>query len=142
MKPAIAAYTLIEVVIAATILMVAVAAAGVLALATVTQEETNSRVSRCINLHEQAMRLYQLGLEPSEVNAILPVDPAVVGTPVFTTQNVVIPNLGTVQRADSTITFTTTPLPSDWAAGTWSSGESSATARRTNTMTAIRPALR
>ncbi|MGH8046396.1 MAG: prepilin-type N-terminal cleavage/methylation domain-containing protein [Chthoniobacterales bacterium] len=142
MKRHTSAFTLVEALVASAILMIAVSAAAVLALATLTQEETNARVARCTNLHEQAMRLFQIGLAPSTINAVLPADPAVTDMPVFSVQTVTIANLGTVERADSTITFATTPLSDDWQAGTWSSGESSGTARRSQTLTAIRPALR
>jgi type II secretory pathway pseudopilin PulG len=136
-----AAYTLIEVLVAAAILIIAVAAAAALALATVTQEEINARIARCLNLNEQAARLYQLGLDPSVIGAILPEDPAV-ASHVFTTQSLPIPNLGTVEQANITLTFRTTPLTSAWSAGSWTGGESSNTAQRTSTITAIRPSLR
>jgi len=141
MKRPDSAYTLIEVLIASAILMIAVSAAAALALATVAQEETNARIARCENLHEQAVRLYQLGLEPGVISAILPTDPAKISL-VFTTQPVSIPSLGTVERSDSALVYTTTPLPSEWTAGTWNAGESSDTARRTSSITAIRPSIR
>jgi len=125
MKRPTAAYTLIEVIVAAAILMIAVGAAAALALATVTQEETNGRIIRCLNLHEQAVRLYQLGLDPSVVSAVLPVDPAVVDL-IFTTENLLISDLGTVEQAGSTLTFLT----------------SDAGAERTSSITAIRPSIR
>lgn len=141
MKRPFAAYTLIEVLVASAILMIAVVAATALALATIAQEEMNARIARCLNLHEQAVRLYQLGLEPNVISAVLPPDPAVVSL-AFTIQNLPIPNLGTVEQADSTLIFTTTPLASEWEAQTWSSGESSNSARRTNSIIAIRPSIR
>lgn len=142
MKRRLAAYTLVEALVAAAVLLIAVSAAAVLGLATLTQEETNMRVARCLNLHEQAMRLYQLGLEPAVINALLPPDPAVTETPIFTTQTLSIPNLGDVERAESTITFSTTAASTDWQPGTWSSGENSDSALRTNTFTAVRPSIR
>jgi type II secretory pathway pseudopilin PulG len=142
MKRPDSAYTLVEALIAAAILMIAVSSAAVLALITIAQEETNVRISRCVNLHEQAMRLYQLGIAPNTVNALLPPDPAVIHMPVFTVQTVTIPNLGTVERADSTITFSTTPLAGDWSPGSWNMGESSDAAQRSQTLTAIRPSIR
>jgi len=135
------AYTLIEVLVAASILIIAVAAAAALALITVTREETNARIARCQNLHEQAARLYQLGLAPDTISAILPADPAVVSL-VFTPQSLTIANLGTVDRADTTLTFLTTPQAAAWTGGNWTSGESSASARRTSTLVVIRPSLR
>jgi hypothetical protein len=116
------------VLVAAAILMIAVTAAAALALATVTQEEINTRIARCINLHEQAARLYQLGLEPDTIRAILPVDPAVITNtpqPVFT--SVTPPNGLTVEQVTSTLTFTTSE-----ASGS----------QRTSTITAIRPSIR
>jgi type II secretory pathway pseudopilin PulG len=135
------AYTLIEVLVAAGVLLIAVSAAAALALATVTQEETSARVARCLDLHEQAARLYQLGLDPSTVTNILPVDPASVSL-VFTTQSLAIPNLGTVDQATTTLTYLTTPQAAAWTAGSWTGGESSTTGRRTSTLTVIRPSLR
>jgi Tfp pilus assembly protein PilV len=135
------AYTLIEVLVAAGVLLIAVSAAAALALATVAQEETSARVARCLNLHEQAARLYQLGLAPSTITSILPVDPAA-NSPVFTTQSLAIPNLGTVDQATTTLTFLTTPQAAAWTAGSWTGGESSTTGRRTSTLTVIRPSLR
>ena len=138
-----AAYTLIEVLVAAAILMIAVAAAAALALATVTQEEINARIARCLNLHEQAVRLYQLGLDANTITAILPEDPAVVSLdfPV-PAQPLSIPNLGTVDQVTSTLTFRTTPQSDAWTAGAWTGGESSNTAQRTSTIVAIRPYYR
>lgn len=98
------AYTLIEVVVASALLMIGVAAAATLAVVTVTQEETNARLRRCLNYHEQAVRLYQLGLDPSTATALLPPDPAVTSLE-FTTQATPVTGLGTVETATSTITF-------------------------------------
>jgi len=121
-------YTLIEVALAGAILMVALGAAASLALTTIKQEETAARVSRCLNLHEQAVRLYQLGLDPATISDILPADPAWVSLN-FSTQSVTITNLGTVEQATSTLTFVST-------------GTASGDAIRTNVVIAIRPSLR
>ncbi|HVE15846.1 MAG TPA: hypothetical protein VNB29_03875, partial [Chthoniobacterales bacterium] len=105
----------------------------------------NARIARCLNLHEQAARLYQLGLAPATVTAILPADPAAAPLDtnlVFNVQTSLITNLGTVERADTTLTYSTTPQAATWTAGTWTSGESSASARRTSTLVVIRPSLR
>ncbi|MDD5200610.1 MAG: prepilin-type N-terminal cleavage/methylation domain-containing protein [Terrimicrobiaceae bacterium] len=128
-----AAYSLIEVLVASAILMIAVSAAAALALATVAQEETNARIARCINLHEQAVRLYQLGLDGATIVAILPQDPAVTALPDFTQQGLQpVANLGTVQQSNTTLTFTT----SDAAAA---AGQP---ATRTSSILAIRPSIR
>lgn len=141
MKRPSAAYTLVEVLVAASILLIAAAAAAALALATLAQEEANARVARCTNLNEQAARLYQLGLAPDTITALLPPDPAVVSL-TFETQDVFIENLGTVQRADSTLVYTTAPLAGDWSPGTWTAGQDSAETLRTSQVTAFRPSIR
>lgn len=124
----LAGYTLLEVLVAAVIITIAVSAAAALALATIAQEEMNNRISRCLNLHEQAVRLYQLGLEPDTVAAILPPDPAVADNqPAFTTNSLAIDNLGTVEQAESTLEF-------------YPSADMDST--RTHTIIAIRPVLR
>lgn len=68
-------YTLIETLVAVSILLVGVAAAAQLSLAMRKQEEANANVARALNLAEQAHRLYQLGLGTGEVLALLPPDP-------------------------------------------------------------------
>lgn len=128
MKRTSAAYTIIEVLVAAAILMVAVCAAAAIALATVTQEEINARAARCLNLHEQAVRLYQLGLDPAIASAILPPDSSVVSL-AFTTQNLPIANLGTVERTECVLTFEASPSEAG--------GET-----RSNTLIGIRPSIR
>lgn len=45
-----------------------------MSMAMVTQEEMNHRIGRGLNIQECASRLYQLGLEPAEISAILPAD--------------------------------------------------------------------
>ena len=119
-------YTLLEVLVAAIILTIAISAAAALALATVSQEERNNQIARYLNFHEQAARLYQLGVEPSTITDILPPDPAIAGNQLtFSISSLAIPNLGTVQRAESTLEFST-------------DGEST----RTSTLIVIRPSLR
>lgn len=124
MKRPLAAYTLIEVLVAAALLMIGVAAAAALAVATITQEEINARVARCLNHHEQAARLYQLGLDPAAAVALLPPDPAVTSL-TFTAQSVLVPDLGTVEQATSTLVFSPT-----------------ATDSRTHEMVVVRPSIR
>ncbi len=70
-------YTLIETMIAVSILMVGVGAAAKLNLVMTKQEEANANVGRALNLLENTHRLYQLGLAPAEVIALLPEDPSV-----------------------------------------------------------------
>lgn len=65
-------YTLIEVLVASGILMVAVSAAASLSLSMSAQEEINFYTSRALNLQENYVRAYHLGLEPATIQAIMP----------------------------------------------------------------------
>ena len=66
------AYSLIEVLIAAAILVVGISAAAILANAILVQEESNGYSLRAFNAQEQAARLWQLGLSPATITNILP----------------------------------------------------------------------
>ena len=65
-------YSLIEVLIAAGILLTGIAAAAMMAHTMFLQTQDNGRVTRAINLQEQAATLWQLGLDPDTVTNILP----------------------------------------------------------------------
>lgn len=56
-------YTLVEVLIASSILAMGLAAAFRMSLAMGTQEEINHRMAMGLSLHENAARLYQLGID-------------------------------------------------------------------------------
>ena len=70
----LAAYTLVEVLVASGILVMGLAAACMLSLTMGAQEEMNHRIALGLSLQENAARLFQLGVSP----AILPSDPNVV----------------------------------------------------------------
>ncbi len=72
MKQRFAGYSLPEVLIAAGILMVALAASAILARTMLLQTEANLRVATALNTQEQAGVLYQLGLDLPAITNILP----------------------------------------------------------------------
>jgi prepilin-type N-terminal cleavage/methylation domain-containing protein len=74
MKACQRAYSLVEVLIAAAVVAIGVSAATVLVGGIMTQEEASAGFLRGINLQEQAVRLWQLGLEEDEIIALLPED--------------------------------------------------------------------
>lgn len=125
-------YTLVETLLAAGILMVGIAAAASLALTMVSQEEANARVARALNLQEQAARLYQLGLEPSEITAILPPEDTVTSVS-FSPSDVTVSGVGEVQMATCTIIFNSGAPITD---------PSSTTEARTNEVVLVRPTIR
>jgi hypothetical protein len=65
-------YSLIEVLIAAGILLTGITAAAMMAHTMFLQTLDNGRVTRAINLQEQAATLWQLGLDPDTITDILP----------------------------------------------------------------------
>ena len=71
------AYTLIEVLVAAGLLVFAIAAAASLAGSMLAQEESNARIARALNYQEQAGRLYHLGDAVTNITTKLPTEPAV-----------------------------------------------------------------
>jgi len=124
-------YTIIEVLVASAVLLIAIAAAAALALTMVAQEETNAHVARALNLQEQAGKLYQLGLNQDEVVAILPPEPNVVSL-TFNASSVAVSGVGTVETADCQLVFDS---------GT-SITEGTSSSLRTNDLVLVRPSTR
>jgi len=65
-------YSLIEVLVAAAILVIGITGAALLANSLLLQEESNGFSLRAYNAQEQAARLWQLGLLPATITNILP----------------------------------------------------------------------
>lgn len=135
--------------IGSAILMIGIAASCVLSLTMVTQEEGNVRASRALNVFENSMQLYQLGLSPAEVIAILPPDPAVVAL-TMTPNTSAVTGIGTPERIDARMEFTTmiNREPSNgtsivWTSGKWTGGANgTANNRFTDTIAVYRPSVR
>ena len=140
-------YTLIEIMAAMTIMFIGVAAAAVLSLTMASQEEINHRVSRALHLQEGAARLFQLGLSPTEIDAILPNDPAIrnsTSTAPYTKISFAVSSIsptgfGTFEEAVCTMNFGAAPNSGTWTAGTWTGGNN---ADRTRVVTVVRPTIR
>jgi len=67
-------YSIIEVLVAAGVIALAVGAGAVLARSSILQADSNARVARAANLHEQVATLYRLGYDLSVITNILPED--------------------------------------------------------------------
>lgn len=118
-----AGYSLIEVLVAASILTMGVAAAAKLSLIMVTQEEISQRVSVTLAHQETAMRLYQLGLEPTEIVTLLPDEPHA-GSLTFSLTGVTTvggAGIAPIQFADTTMVIHTTPTGAH-TANSWNGG--------------------
>ena len=90
-------YTLIEVLVAATIIGVAVSATVSMSATMNLQEELSWRVSVALNYQENACRLWQFGLTPAEIEAVMPS---------FKGNNFLSEVLDQIQRNKTTITST------------------------------------
>ncbi|MGC1481722.1 MAG: prepilin-type N-terminal cleavage/methylation domain-containing protein [Chthoniobacterales bacterium] len=133
-----AAYSLIEVLVAGSILVVAAAAMAAMSLAVAAQQESNHLISRALTLQEQAARLYHLGMDPAAIVAILPPEPG--ATITFTVPPDVPIDGIDVQRMVCTLNYKSTGATSAWSPGSWTGGDS--TAQRSNSMTLVRPTIR
>ncbi len=134
-------YSLIEVLVAAAILMIGVAATASMALTITTQAEANTVISRMLNLQEQAARLFQLGLDPIDITTVLPRDPAQISLTLPRSTNSVV-GIGSIEQIRCTITFKSNfeALPVTVTPETWSGGDPSAL--RTSVITAVRASIR
>ena len=107
-------YTLVEVLLASSVLVMGIAAACILSLAMTTQEEMNHRLARGLNVQENAARLWQLGIAESSIfgtGSILPANPDVefATAPVTTTMT----GIGDVSGITVTATLYSTPSESN-----------------------------
>lgn len=131
------AYSLIEVLIAGSILLVGITAAALLANALFSQEIRDARITQAINLQTQAATLWQLGLEPGTITNILPAkcvsdNPPLDADAVYFSFGTGTTNIGgvDVERAIMDIVFPTA-IKSDGNL-----------VHQTNTVTLIRPQTR
>lgn len=91
-------YTIIEALVASSVLLIGIAAAASMSLQLVTQEEINERANRTFNYIDNAVRLVQLGVDPQVVrDSILPNGGEIVGLTVEQ-HSVNVANLGTRDR--------------------------------------------
>lgn len=139
-----AGYSLIEVLVAASILTMGVAAAAKLSLIMVTQEEISQRISVTLSQQETAMRLYQLGLEPTEVVTLLPDEPHA-GSLTFSLTGTTMVNsagIAPIEFADTTLVIHTTPTGAHTANSWNGGGDNAASEARTVVVRAHRYANR
>lgn len=135
--PGSCAYSLIEVLIAAGVLLTGIAAAAMMANTMYLQQEANGVVTRALNLQEQAATLWQLGLSPGAIANILP-EKCVTNTNTGPNQvnltsatgNLTVANLGTFETNSLRIIFHSATS----ANGTL--------VYQTNTVTVVRPSIR
>lgn len=129
-------YTLIETLVASSVIMMAVAAASSLSLAMVTQEEASERAVRAANYLENAAALYRLGFNAAEIGSILPQEPAVVSLAI-TPDTVTVTDAGVINVADMTLVYKPSAATAATGAGSWTGGNKDTT--RSHTVRVVRP---
>lgn len=98
-------YTLIEALVASGVLLIGVSAASSMSLSLVTQEQINERSVRAFNYLDNAARLYRLGMQPSEIPALLPSE-SIVNSLTFVPRQVAVSGLtGNVQIMRVTMSY-------------------------------------
>lgn len=119
-------YTLVEMVVSAAVIAVGMAGAASLSSTMMAQEELTWRVSVARNYQENIARLWQLGLSPSEVMALMPsasgnpmLSEVVGASPTLTsTGQVNEDSMGVMESAVCSFTINTTNIAGAGAGGT------------------------
>lgn len=133
------AFTLVESLVASAILMIGISAASSLSLAMMTQEEINRRTAEAANIHENAVTMYQMGLDSGEIQTLLPNSQTIKNLTFTTGTHVIDSTAGSISYADIALEFFTTPSTGTYTAGSYIAGESDKT--RTTTVRAYRAEL-
>lgn len=125
-QPSHRAYTLIEALVASSILMIGISAAASMSLSFVTQEEIGERAVKAYNYLDNAVALYQAGMNPAEIPGILPPVP-VVASLTFTNRTLVATNLGNVPSVLVTVTWKSSGATTAAGTNRWTGGKSDTT---------------
>lgn len=133
MRPATrkAGYSLAEVLVAASILMIGVSAAASLTLSMNTQEDIAWRVSRGLNMLENAALLYQMGVSKDDVIDFIPLDEAAILSVLNDQADESVTNLGVMRGVTFQVQISPVVDGGSWSAGTWTGGSDTIAPLRT-----------
>ncbi|MDB4721869.1 hypothetical protein OAF65_09135 [Verrucomicrobiales bacterium] len=123
------AYSLIEVLAASGIIVIALGAAVSLGIATVSQEESGNRIARGLSIQENAARLFRLGLSSEEIIRLIPSDPCVEELSISTPYSVMVGSVS-VTASDIDLTVITNPSKVRWISGVSDNNKMEGDARR------------
>lgn len=152
-RAASSGYTLVEVLVGSSILMLGFAAACVMSLTMVTQEEMSHRMARALSVQENAARLFQLGIDPALINAdnststgLLPSNSDMSLS--ITAEDGTVTGVGTLEAVTITANIFTTENDSNltaaeigWTAGARRASATEPRAERTTKLTVYRSPL-
>lgn len=122
------AYTLIEALVASSVLLIGISAAASMSLAFVTQEEVAERSTRAFNYLENAVALTQAGVPTGSIASLLPSEPVVTSL-TFTAGSRGATNLGNVPTVVVGIEWKPADATAASGVSRWTSGDRDA--RRT-----------
>lgn len=120
------AYTLIETLVASSILMIGIGAAASMSLAFITQEEISERAARAFTHLENAVALYQAGVPATQIPDLLPPEPVVVSL-TFSDRSLVSTHLGPIPSSLVTVTWTSNGAAAGAGLSKWTGGAQNTT---------------
>lgn len=131
------AYTIVEALVASSVLLIGISAAASMSLTLLTQEEINERSVKAFNYLDNAARLYQLGVPADQIEGILPDEP-LVDSLGESTSTAAVPGLGNVEVQTLTVTYhpSSASEKNDTSKEEWTGGDKDTT--RTASVSVIR----
>lgn len=122
-KPAtFRAYTMIEALVASSVLLIGISAAASMSLSFITQEEIAERSARAFNHLENAVALCEAGVDPSLIPSLLPPQPVVTSL-TFTSGTRNATNLGNVPTTVIQIEWKASDASAASTSTNWTSGD-------------------
>jgi len=115
------AYTLIEALVASSILMIGIGAAASMSLAFITQEEISERANKAFSHLDNAVALYQAGVPNARIPGLLPPEPVVTSL-TFTDRTINATNLGAIPSTLITVTWTANGSTASAGVSRWTGG--------------------
>ncbi len=126
LSPSERAYTLIEALVASSVLLIGISAAASMSLAMVTQEEITERSVKAFNYLDNATALYQSGVDKSKIAAMLPAEPVVTALTI-TDRTINATNLDPLPSALISVTYTSNGATTASGVSRWTGGASNTT---------------
>jgi hypothetical protein len=120
------AYTLIEALVASSVLIIGIGAAASMSLAFVTQEEISERANKAFSHLDNAVALHQAGIPNTRIPGLLPPEPVVTSL-TFTDRTIQATNLGMIPSTLITVTWTANGSTASAGVSRWTGGVQNAT---------------
>lgn len=113
---------MIETLVASSILLIGISAAGSLSLSMVAQEEIAEQANRAAAYLDNATTLFRLGVAPTQIGSLLPPESAVASLD-FTNDVRSVPDLGAVMYSTVTVDWKSSSATSTKGTNRWTGGD-------------------